>query len=127
MSLFADGDRAASSQPRPAHVDWRRFLDSLQAVAPFALDGIVPGETGWFDESQLEQVMINLLKNATEAGSPPSSTIVSVRPVRGGWAVEVRYDGKSRASGSTVEATLVIRVKDDELKELRVPLRATIG
>ena len=49
------------------------------------------------------------------------------RKVPEGWAVEVRYDGKSRASGSTVEATLVIRVKDDELKELRVPLRATIG
>ena len=38
------------------------------------------GETGWFDESQLEQVMINLLKNAAEAGSPPSATIVSVAP-----------------------------------------------
>ena len=68
---------------RPGHVEWRRFLDKLQDVAPFTLDGLVPGEMGWFDESQLEQVMINLLKNAAEAGSPPSSTVVADTRVRG--------------------------------------------
>ena len=63
LAQFVDGYSrfAKLPKPRPAHVDWHRFLDSLQAVAPFALDGIVPGEMGWFDESQLEQVMINLL------------------------------------------------------------------
>lgn len=49
------------------------------------------------------------------------------RKVPEGWAIEVRYDGKSREAGSTVQATLVVRLKDDELKELRVPLRAKIG
>ena len=95
LAQFVDGYSrfAKLPQPRAAHVDWRRFLDSLHAVAPFALDGIVPGEMGWFDESQLEQVMINLLKNAAEAGSPPSSTVVAVRPARGGWTVEVRDRG----------------------------------
>jgi two-component system nitrogen regulation sensor histidine kinase NtrY len=95
LANFVDGYSrfAKLPQPRAAHVDWRRFLDSLHAVAPFALDGIVPGETGWFDESQLEQVMINLLKNAVEAGSPSSSTVVAVRPARGGWTVEVRDRG----------------------------------
>jgi len=95
LSDFVEGYSrfAKLPKPRPAHVPWHRFLDSLQAVAPFATDGIVPGETGWFDESQLEQVMINLLKNAAEAGSRPQSTVVSVHAARGGWSVEVRDDG----------------------------------
>ncbi|MBP7609505.1 MAG: ATP-binding protein, partial [Steroidobacteraceae bacterium] len=108
LAQFVDGYSrfAKLPKPRPAHVDWHRFLDSLQAVAPFALDGIVPGEMGWFDESQLEQVMINLLKNATEAGSPPSATIVSIRPARGGWTVEVRDRGSGMSPDVLTNALL---------------------
>ena len=108
LAQFVDGYSrfAKLPQPRAAHVEWRRFLDSLQAVAPFALDGIVPGEMGWFDESQLEQVMINLLKNAAEAGSPPSSTVVAVRPARGGWSVEVRDRGSGMSRDVLTNALL---------------------
>ncbi len=108
LAQFVDGYSrfAKLPQPRPAQVEWRRFLDSLQAVAPFSLDGIVPGETGWFDESQIEQVMINLLKNAAEAGSPPSSTIVSVGPARGGWVVEVCDRGSGMSPAVLTNALL---------------------
>ena len=50
--------------------------------------------------------MINLLKNATEAGSPPSSTIVSVRPARGGWTVEVRDRGSGMSPDVLTNALL---------------------
>jgi two-component system, NtrC family, nitrogen regulation sensor histidine kinase NtrY len=95
LSQFVDGYSRFSKLPlpRPAPVDWQRFLDSLRAVSPFTPGGIVPAGPGWFDESQLEQVMINLLKNAQEAGSNPAQTTVSVRTSRGGWAVEVRDRG----------------------------------
>jgi hypothetical protein len=42
-----------------------------------------------------------------------------------GWWVDVKYDGKSRASG-LLEAVLVIHTDDGEQPELRVPIRATI-
>jgi nitrogen fixation/metabolism regulation signal transduction histidine kinase len=108
LAQFVDGYSrfAKLPNPRPAHVEWRRFLDSLHAVAPFALDGIVPGEMGWFDESQLEQVMINLLKNAAEAGSPSASTVVAVRPARGGWSVEVRDRGSGMSPDVLANALL---------------------
>ena len=108
LAQFVDGYSrfAKLPQPRAAHVEWRRFLDSLHAVAPFELDGIVPGEMGWFDESQLEQVMINLLKNAVEAGSPPSSTVVAVHPARGGWTVEVRDRGSGMSPDVLTNALL---------------------
>ncbi len=108
LAQFVDGYSRFAKLPKPraTRVDWRRFLDSLQAVAPFALDGLVPGEMGWFDESQLEQVMINLLKNATEAGSPPASTVVAVRAARGGWTVEVRDRGTGMSPDVLTNALL---------------------
>jgi two-component system nitrogen regulation sensor histidine kinase NtrY len=101
LSQFVDGYSrfAKLPKPRPASVDWRAFLESLQAVSPFAIDGVLPSGSAWFDESQLQQVMINLLKNAVEAGSPPGETSLSVEAHRGGWTVEVR----DRGSGMTPE------------------------
>jgi nitrogen fixation/metabolism regulation signal transduction histidine kinase len=101
LSQFVDGYSrfAKLPRPRPAAVDWQRFLGSLRAVSPFTLDGDPPSGPGWFDESQVEQVMINLLKNAAEAGSPPGQAQVRVGPSRGGWSVEVR----DRGSGMSPE------------------------
>ena len=95
LSQFVEGYSrfAKLPRPRPSAVEWRRFLGSLQAVSAFAVDGEPPAGTGWFDASQVEQVMINLLKNAAEAGSPPGQTSVRVQPSRGGWSVEVRDRG----------------------------------
>jgi two-component system nitrogen regulation sensor histidine kinase NtrY len=95
LSQFVDGYSrfAKLPQPRPVAVQWRAFLESLQAVSPFVIDGVLPAGVAWFDESQLEQVMINLLKNAAEAGSPEGETSIGVEPHRGGWTVEVRDRG----------------------------------
>ena len=108
LSQFVDGYSrfAKLPKPRPAYVEWRRFLESLQAVAPFAVAGLVPGEAGWFDESQLEQVMINLLKNASEAGSAVENTVVAVHSSRGGWAVEVRDRGSGMSPDVLTNALL---------------------
>jgi len=108
LSQFVDGYSrfAKLPKPRPAYVEWRRFLDSLQAVAPFTVDGIVPGEAGWFDDSQLDQVMINLLKNAIEAGSSAADTLVAVHSSRGGWAVEVRDRGSGMSPDVLTNALL---------------------
>jgi nitrogen fixation/metabolism regulation signal transduction histidine kinase len=101
LSQFVDGYSrfAKLPRPRPAPVEWGRFLASLQAVSEFEIEGGPPVGAGWFDDSQVEQVMINLLKNAAEAGSPPGQTSVRVVPSRGGWAVEVL----DRGSGMSPE------------------------
>ncbi len=101
LSQFVEGYSrfAKLPKPRPAEVDWRRFLESLRAVSAFTVEDVLPSGSAWFDESQLEQVMINLLKNATEAGSPADGTSVRVYAHRGGWTVEVR----DRGSGMTPE------------------------
>ena len=54
--------------PRPEAVDWAPFLESLSHSCTFRRVGGIPAAPGWFDRGQVEQVLINLLKNAHEAG-----------------------------------------------------------
>jgi len=64
-------------RPRPEPVAWVDFLDGVQALVPFRLEGQPPAERGWFDPAQMQQVLINLLKNAHESGSAPEEVSVS--------------------------------------------------
>ena len=62
---------------------------------PFRLEGQPPGEPGHFDPAQMQQVLLNLLKNAYEAGSPPEEVTVSVlRTADGSTAVRVLDRGR---------------------------------
>jgi signal transduction histidine kinase len=65
--------------PRREAVEWRTFVDRLLALWPTArLEGELPSEPGWIDPAQLEQVAINLLKNAEESGGPAEGLTLSV-------------------------------------------------
>jgi signal transduction histidine kinase len=65
----------------------------------FKLVGTLPARAATFDASQLEQVLINLLKNAAESGSKPEDVTVKVRDVGDGFVIEVA----DRGSGLTPE------------------------
>ena len=77
---FLDGyaDFAKLPAPRAAAVEWSPFLATLRAHAPFRLDGDTPSEPGWFDTVQIEQALINLLKNAHEAGGPADAVVMAI-------------------------------------------------
>lgn len=66
-------------QPRPEAVHWSGFLASLGRTLGFQLLAPPPLQAASFDPSQLQQVLINLLKNAHESGSPPEDVAVDVR------------------------------------------------
>jgi len=57
------------------------------------LEEPLPEGPGWFDAAQLEQVLINLLKNAHESGSPPAAVTVTVGEGRGGVDIAVADRG----------------------------------
>ena len=84
LKAFIDGYArfAKLPQPRPEEVDWVDFTGSLQQTVPFELDGELPSDTGTFDPVQIEQVLINLLKNAHESGSESTDVRLAVS-VRG--------------------------------------------
>jgi two-component system nitrogen regulation sensor histidine kinase NtrY len=48
-------------------VSWPNFLDGLKALWPSVDIGPVPQRPGYFDAGQMQQVLINLFKNAEEA------------------------------------------------------------
>lgn len=62
-------DFARLPAPRCARVDWAPFVAGLRQHSGFALEGELPQAPGWFDAGQVEQAIINLLKNAHESGS----------------------------------------------------------
>jgi nitrogen fixation/metabolism regulation signal transduction histidine kinase len=82
-------------QPRPESVAWQALLDVLGHNYAFRLAGALPELPGWFDRAQVEQVLINLLKNAHESGSAPDAVELGVG-LRGR---DLRIEVRDRGSG----------------------------
>ena len=64
--------------PLPKAVNWSSFIAKLKTQVAFSFIGDIPTESSWFDASQIEQLMINLIKNAHESGSSPQNVSVKV-------------------------------------------------
>ena len=86
-------------QPRLAEATWRELLDPLLGIVPFRIEGELPPETVRVDSAQLQQVFINLLKNAAESGSDGDAITIAFRARPDHLLVEVadRGDGMSEA------------------------------
>ncbi|MGH8494883.1 MAG: sensor histidine kinase [Gammaproteobacteria bacterium] len=76
-------------QPRVEAVDWRSFFDSLERTAAFRLRGGLPPTAGRFDPAQIQQVLMNLLKNAHESGSPAEAVEVEIETHPDGSSLRV--------------------------------------
>jgi two-component system nitrogen regulation sensor histidine kinase NtrY len=103
-----DGYARFAKLPRPrlAPVAWSQFLSRLEGTTPFRIEGPLPQRQPTFDASQLEQVMINLLKNAAESGSPADTIAVSIREQSEGFTVEVADRGSGLAENVLRDALL---------------------
>ncbi|HEY4366889.1 MAG TPA: ATP-binding protein [Steroidobacteraceae bacterium] len=91
LHTFIDGYArfAKLPRPQPEAINWSAFLHSLQETAPFKLTGNPPTRPGVFDPTQMEQVLINLVKNAREAGATAESIELDVNEFAGGWRLQV--------------------------------------
>lgn len=81
--------------PTLADVAWPPFLDGLAAHYGFALVGDLPAEPGRFDAAQIEQALINLLKNAHEANGPVEGIGLTILNHRH----ELRFEVTDRGPG----------------------------
>jgi two-component system nitrogen regulation sensor histidine kinase NtrY len=113
LASFIDGYAKFAKLPRPRvePMPWPQFLARLEGAAPFQVIGELPAKPASIDASQLGQVVINLLKNAVESGSPPGDIHLSVREVGDGFLLEVT----DRGSG----------LKDDVLRDALLPFYST--
>jgi two-component system, NtrC family, nitrogen regulation sensor histidine kinase NtrY len=89
---FLEGYARFARLPKPCkqRVPWREFLDQLSRMYPFQLEGELPGADAHFDPSQMQQALINLLKNAHEA-SPDAASAAEIK-----LKVESLPDGSTR-------------------------------
>jgi nitrogen fixation/metabolism regulation signal transduction histidine kinase len=113
LTSFIDGYARFAKLPLPrlAPVSWADFLAGLEGALRFRSERPIPEQQAIFDAGQLEQVMINLLKNAVESGSSTDDISVTVRAEREGFTVEVA----DRGSGLT----------DNVLRDALLPFYST--
>jgi len=95
LASFIEGyaQFAKLPQPRLAPVSWEVLLERLRVVVDFRLVGSLPQRTASFDTAQVEQALINLLKNARESGAEAASIELSVHATAQGFSIEVRDRG----------------------------------
>ena len=75
--------------PRGEPVRLPDFIEKLRSQVDFTIDGTIPDETLRFDPAQMEQALLNLLKNAHESGTAHDAVSLAVRRVADGWRIEV--------------------------------------
>ena len=85
--------------PRTEAIGWPEFTSRLRSQIPFAIDGELPEPLAHFDRAQMEQALLNLLKNAHESGSTADEVALRVRQHAGLLRIEVldRGQGMSEA------------------------------
>ncbi len=70
-------------EPRKESTPWGPFLETLRDLYPFRAEIQPADATATFDPAQMEQVLINLLKNAVEASSEEPQIEILVQTIPG--------------------------------------------
>jgi nitrogen fixation/metabolism regulation signal transduction histidine kinase len=99
LETFILGYAHFAKLPTPclAPLAWHGFVARLASHVDFTVAGALPEEPAELDAAQLEQALINLVKNAHESGSPASQVTLSVRRVQD----VLRIDVMDRGAGMT--------------------------
>ncbi|MGZ5270291.1 MAG: sensor histidine kinase [Ramlibacter sp.] len=90
--------------PRLEDVQWPGLVGTLQSQLPFRLAGDLPAEPARIDAAQMEQALLNLLKNAHESGSDPAEVALAVRRGRDVLAIDVMDRGSGMTETVMVQA-----------------------
>ena len=99
---FIEGYAKFARLPVPAKKEnrWDLLVEGLRPLYSFQVTAPLPAKPGQFDAAQMQQVLINLLKNAVEAGGPPEDIALSIAEVPAG-AFEILVE--DRGKGMTDE------------------------
>jgi nitrogen fixation/metabolism regulation signal transduction histidine kinase len=92
--------------PRRESVTWPALLERLAAHCQFTIAEPLPTEPGQLDAPQIEQALINLIKNAHEAGSPADQVTLCVLAHGADWCIQVADRGPGMIDAVMSQALL---------------------
>jgi nitrogen fixation/metabolism regulation signal transduction histidine kinase len=92
--------------PRLEPVAWAGFVDGLAAHCEFRLEGELPLAPARFDSAQVEQALINLVKNAHEAGGGAEDVSLSIQAQGPDWRLTVADRGPGMSETVLAQALL---------------------
>ncbi|MBC3876438.1 ATP-binding protein [Undibacterium sp. FT79W] len=112
LESFIHGYARFAKLPAPLYttVSWHDLLTALQAQIPFQLavaehDTVLQKEAR-MDRAQMEQALLNLLKNAHESGASEDGVSLQVRAIHDGWRLDVMDNGSGMSD--TVMANALV-------------------
>lgn len=92
--------------PRLEPIEWSRFIAQLRTQVDFFAELTPADGIARVDVAQVEQGLINLLKNAHESGSAPGDVRLHVRRLPVGWRIEVLDRGSGMNEAVLANALL---------------------
>ena len=95
--------------PRREPVDWARFVEQLRSQVDFRYEGrrlVAGADIARFDAAQLEQALLNLLRNAHESGSEAGDVALSLRRGANAWRLDVLDRGSGMGDAVLANALL---------------------
>ncbi|MEO7051645.1 MAG: ATP-binding protein [Rhodanobacter sp.] len=92
--------------PRPVQVSWAVFLEGLSLHCQYQLATPLPERPGRFDAAQIEQVLINLIKNAHESGGAVDEVNLSILESPRELRIEVADRGTGMSEAVLAQALL---------------------
>lgn len=142
LNVFLSGFAALGRLPAPRlqEVEWEGFLGRLRPLLPGIEIKVAPPGKGWFDPAQVQQILINLVKNAREAGSTPEQIELEIAAApEGGYRATVADRGQgmndealehamvpsftTKPTGSGMGLTLCREIVDAHRGRLRIGRR----
>ena len=98
--------RPALPSPRLEAIEWPRFIAQLRSQVEFVFEGNVDNAIARVDTAQLEQGLLNLLKNAHESGSAAEAVTLSLRRLPDAWRIDVLDRGSGMNEAVLANALL---------------------
>ena len=92
--------------PRLEPLEWERFLAQLRSQVEFAWNGQHGDGVVQADAAQLEQAMLNLVKNAHESGSPAHEVQLLLRRLPDQWRIDILDRGTGMSDAVLAQALL---------------------
>jgi signal transduction histidine kinase len=92
--------------PRLEPLHWGRFLAQLRSQVEFVWNGQHADDIVHADPAQLEQTLLNLVKNAHESGSPAQDVQLQLRRLPESWRIDILDRGTGMSEAVLAQALL---------------------